>query len=230
MVSESVKQAILDGAYAISRDGKKCKFVGRVSEDHLYSHLNMFIYLDNEGFVKTIHYLNDDLLSGSHGDFDNDVVGLWEDRIEEFDLKRALNGEPVMLRNGLKAFVKFVMPEGYTGKYPVNGYMPDPDEMWGFDTESWTLDGKAVFDEIENGHDIIGMWKEPKTQKETITPTLPCPLKEPKDDMWLIFLCNSVRKSNYGKDIPLNEFENGVYFNSEADAQAWVDAMKNNRR
>lgn len=29
-----------------------------------------------------------------------DVIGLWENRLEPFDLQRALAGESVMLRNG----------------------------------------------------------------------------------------------------------------------------------
>ena len=55
-----------------------------------------------------------------------DIVGLWEDKLEAFNLERALNGEPVKLRCGLKAYIKYVMPPEYKGSYPIRGYIIDP--------------------------------------------------------------------------------------------------------
>ncbi|MDO9858950.1 hypothetical protein Q7453_11475, partial [Glaesserella parasuis] len=111
MISEQDKQAILNGAYGISRKGLKCKFVGFTNGTHSYVH--MFVYFNTEGFIVNIEYLNENFNNSTAFESLEDVIGLWQDKPEPFDLKRALNGEPVMLRNGLKAYVKYVMPPEY---------------------------------------------------------------------------------------------------------------------
>lgn len=53
--------------------------------------------------------------------------------MKEFDLKAALNGKPVMLRNGCKAIVYYIIPEEYTfpdltnSTYPLRGLIFDKD-------------------------------------------------------------------------------------------------------
>ncbi|HII3714812.1 TPA: hypothetical protein ACY37O_002522, partial [Pasteurella multocida] len=42
--------------------------------------------------------------------------------MKAFDLEKALAGEPVVLRGGCKAYVKFKLPEPYTTKMPLVGY------------------------------------------------------------------------------------------------------------
>lgn len=83
---------------------------------------------------------------------------------------------------------------------------------------------------FRNNHSKVGMWKDEPVQN-TVTVTLPCPLKEPHDEMWFINLDGEVSKSNYKKNsISKESFERRIYFGSEQDAKAWFDAMKNNRR
>lgn len=74
---------------------------------------------------------------------------------QPFDLNRALNGEPVLLRNGNKAFVKFKMDK------------PDSAVLIGTETKEnvdklrrWKLDGTGYLGQSKESN-IIGMWQEP---------------------------------------------------------------------
>lgn len=93
-----------------------------------------------------------------------------EETIKKFDLKAALNGEPVMLRNGEKAVVKYNLLneveklEVRDAEYPLIGYRFDSIYI---NTTSWSLTGKSVhWTTME--YDIIGMWEEPKLTTEEI--------------------------------------------------------------
>lgn len=81
MISEQDKQAILNGAYAVTRDGRKFKYVGRtkcVCSDDL--NLNLFICLNANGLIVDVYYLNDKFLYNLCDESDNDIVGLWVDK------------------------------------------------------------------------------------------------------------------------------------------------------
>lgn len=90
--------------------------------------------------------------------------------MKEFDLDAALNGEPVILRNGEKAVVKYNLLneveklEERDAKYPLIGYRFDSIYI---NTTSWSLTGKSVHWETM-GYDIIGMWEEPKLTSEQV--------------------------------------------------------------
>lgn len=225
MISEQDKQAILNGAYGISRKGLKCKFIGFTKGSHSYIH--MFIYFNEKGFITNTEHLNENLTNSTAFETPEDVIGLWEDKPEPFDLNRALNGEPVMLRNGLKAYVKYVMPKEYKGSHSMKGYVIDDKWSDGAYTLSWHLNGKAIEENCNHHLDIIGMYKEPKPQTNTVTLTLPCPLKEPRDEMWFISPWEEVSKSSYDRNMSERDFKERPYFASKADAQAWVDTLKN---
>lgn len=90
--------------------------------------------------------------------------------MKPFDLQEALNGEPVMLRNGEKAFVKYNLLneveklEVRDAAYPLIGYRFDGIYI---NTTSWSLTGKSVhWRTIE--YDIIGMWEEPELTSEQV--------------------------------------------------------------
>lgn len=90
--------------------------------------------------------------------------------MKPFDLQEALNGEPVMLKNGSKAFVKYNLLneveklEVRDAAYPLIGYRFDGIYI---NTTSWSLTGKSVhWRTIE--YDIIGMWEEPKLTSEQV--------------------------------------------------------------
>lgn len=72
--------------------------------------------------------------------------------MKEFDLELALNGEPVMLRSGLKAYVESCRPERL---YSLSGRIENP-----VAAEIWTGDGKEYPNGVIGQHDIIGMYEE----------------------------------------------------------------------
>lgn len=90
--------------------------------------------------------------------------------MKEFNLDAALNGEPVILRNGKKAVVKYNLLneveklEERDAKYPLIGYRFDSIYI---NTTSWSLTGKSVHWKTM-GYDIIGMWEEPKLTSEQV--------------------------------------------------------------
>lgn len=224
MISEKDKQVILNGSFGISRDGWKCKLVGITTS---LSFKYFFIYFNEEGLVISHNYLNENFHEYKDTSSKYDVIGVWKDEPEPFNLEKALAGEPVMLRNGSKAYVKFVMPSEYKGAYPLNGYITNPYSSDVLDPEQWTIEGREYNDDDPYDYDIISMWKDP--EPKTLTLTLPCPLKEPKDAMWFID-GTKIRKSDYtASSITAKAFEQVTYFGSKEDAQAWCDAMLNSR-
>lgn len=210
MINEQDKQKIFNGAYGISRDGAKCKFIGKLDTSDPYKYF--FVYFNKVGIT---HYesLNEDFLKNSSSESPLDVVGLWENRQEPFNLEKALAGEPVMLRNGSKAFILIQI------KDTLIGYFDDCTPF------GWELNGDADR-AADSNHDIVSMWRNP--EPNTVTLTLPCPLKEPKDMMWFINK-SGIFPSNYDKNIPEYAFYSRPYFGSEQDAKAWWEAMMNSR-
>ena len=78
--------------------------------------------------------------------------------IKEFNLEEALNGKPVLLRNGLKAYVKYnlnsVEPDKRSGSfYPLQGYAINNV----IQPVVWSVKGTAG-GYMDYEYDIIGMW------------------------------------------------------------------------
>lgn len=152
--------------------------------------------------------------------------------MKEFNLKRALAGEPILTRDHQKGYVKFTIEENSKIKKLVgivhNGCLTE--------VEEWLPSGNILSDDIAP-NDIIGMYEEPRP---TVTLTLPCPLSEPQEGMWFIDDINSenpIGKSEYTRNNHVHWMNinhrfmySGVYFSSKEDAQAWLDAMRNSRR
>lgn len=230
MISKDDKHKILNGAFAVSRDGRKCKFVGKTAHVSLDDvSLNIFTYFNSDELVTGIHHVNDDLLFGITYESDYDVVGLWDDSIKPFNLEKALAGEPVITREGNKAYVKYVMPDehrAYAGAYPLNGYILNHEEPDGVEIYQWTKDGSAQVSSPNHRDDIIGMWREPEpaTDLNTVAATLPRALKEPQDGMWGVS-ASGVFEAYHDKDMDIDLFNQRVYFGAKEDAQAWFEAM-----
>lgn len=149
--------------------------------------------------------------------------------MKEFDLEAALNGEPVMLRNGKKAIIYYCTPaefkfdENIPDSFPLkgmvfdlNGYLDDP-------SVSWRCNGS--FRCSEDDWDIIGMWEEPKISIED----LPKPFK-PKDGEPYFYItggfieCESEFWDTNNFDIA--SAERGGCYRTREDAQKWLDFMK----
>ncbi|MEB3492862.1 pyruvate kinase [Pasteurella multocida] len=155
--------------------------------------------------------------------------------MKPFDLEKALAGEPVVLRDGGKAFVKFEVPKELRANNfaDIVGFKISGNE---FIVKEWDSNGAARF---SCGYeDIIGMYEEPRP---TVTLTLPCPLKEIEEgqEFWHMIMDSDPLSIAWAKvDVSMSVFdkeniyhlallEAGLAFKSEEDAQAWLDAMKN---
>ncbi|MCL7819005.1 pyruvate kinase [Pasteurella multocida] len=147
--------------------------------------------------------------------------------MKEFDLEKALASEPVVLRNGKKAFVKFVLENPVREGCAVIGYVIDVrgrDSLIG-----WYKNGLYASC-AGDGLDIVGMWEEPRP---TVTLTLPAPIKTARHNQEVFKRGNSTIIRFYfdaNRDKHRKMLESGSLFYSEEDAQAWLDAMKNARR
>ncbi|MDY0434101.1 pyruvate kinase [Pasteurella multocida] len=147
--------------------------------------------------------------------------------MKAFDLEKALAGEPVVLRDGSKAFVKFEVPKELRENNfaDIVGFRIRGNE---FIVEEWDIDGVA---RSSCGHrDIVGMYEEPRP---TVTLTLPCPIKTAHHNQEVFKKGNSTIVRFYfdtDRDKHRKMLESGSLFFSEEDAQAWLDAMKNARR
>lgn len=77
----------------------------------------------------------------------------------KFDVKLALKGAPVKLRNGLKAYVDSCDLEGV---FAYGGYVE-----WEGGRRTWTKQG-TEYCNLTSSHDIVSMWedKEPETKPE----------------------------------------------------------------
>lgn len=78
----------------------------------------------------------------------------------KFDLEAALQGTPVRLRDGTKAYIYFnlhsVNPPILTS-YPLKGYLYEANEG---KTISWTEDGYFNPKKVEHDFDIVEMWED----------------------------------------------------------------------
>ncbi|HAS02219.1 MAG TPA: pyruvate kinase [Pasteurella multocida] len=148
--------------------------------------------------------------------------------MKAFDLEKALAGEPVVLRGGCKAYVKFKLPEPYTTKMPLVGYY---ENALGRSVDMlWFENGHASDEEDTHILDIYGMYEEPRP---TVTLTLPAPIKTAHHNQEVFKRGNSTIIRFYfdaNRDKHRKMLESGSLFYSEGDAQAWLEAMKNARR
>lgn len=151
--------------------------------------------------------------------------------MKEFDLEAALNGKPVMLRNGIKAVVKYNLLneveklEVRDAEYPLIGYRFDGIYI---NTTSWSLTGKSVHWATMK-YDIIGMWEEPKISIED----LPKSFQPKKDEIYYYI---HPHETNFYLDVHETTSANcrfdeilsdtGNCFRTRKDAQKWIDFME----
>lgn len=89
--------------------------------------------------------------------------------MKEFDLDAALNGEPVKLACGKKAYVfydlsRYYELSEYVNGLPLNGIVMHEDNWEKKYHANWSLSGESIFDRDS----IIGMWEEPKLTSEQV--------------------------------------------------------------
>lgn len=149
--------------------------------------------------------------------------------MKEFDLKAALNGEPVMLRNGKKAIIYYCTPdefkfgENIPDNFPLKGMVFDLNGYLDNSLAEWRCDGS--FRCSEDDWDIIGMWEEPKISIED----LPKPFYPKECSEYFYILDGKVTyNSNYYERNIVSQQRaiNGQCFRTKEDAKKWLDFMK----
>lgn len=144
--------------------------------------------------------------------------------MKEFNLEAALNGEPVMLRNGEKAYIFKNIQDthilDFKVDYPLIGMMHNHAPV-----QTWSLDGRiSLVSDYSNG-DIIGMWEEPKISIED----LPKPFKPKSGDKYYYINedgISIVRCYDEDDDSDVGMAENAQCYRTREDAQKWLDFMK----
>lgn len=151
--------------------------------------------------------------------------------MKEFDLKAALNGEPVMLRNGYKAYIKYNLLDEIKslnvkiGKHPLVGYRLECNYI---NSTFWDVLGIAKYSATRE-YDIIGMWEEPKISIEDLPKSFKPQAKETYYTITTSapFRPLEIRQTyNAGYTLDGDLIESGFCFRTEEDAQKWLDFMK----
>ena len=101
-------------------------------------------------------------------------MGFLEANMKPFDLKAALAGEPVILRDGRKAFITCDLRQYF--KNPVSdkkliGIISMINDSNSFDVSSRWYDSGSYYDPDsceKTDYDIVGMWEEPKLTTEEL--------------------------------------------------------------
>lgn len=144
--------------------------------------------------------------------------------MKKFNLEAALNGEPVMLRNGEKAYIFKNIQDthilDFKVDYPLIGMMHNHAPV-----QTWSLDGRiSLVSDYSNG-DIIGMWEEPK--KQISIEDLPKPFKPKTGDEYKYIVGVEVfRRISVGDSFDKSLSMGGQCYRTEEDAQKWLDFMK----
>lgn len=146
--------------------------------------------------------------------------------MKPFDLEKALAGEPVKLRNGYKAYIKYNL-EGepcFDSNFPLQGYFINN----GVVIFSWSLKGEAT-SIVGNDLDIVGMWEEPRPRVQL---DLPCPLKTAQIGQTVYYqIGKEVCSSKFGYDSFVDiVLELGGAFATKEDCQEWINASQQSRR
>lgn len=141
--------------------------------------------------------------------------------MKKFDLEAALSGEPVMLRNGEKAYIFKNIQDthilDFKVDYPLIGMMHNHAPV-----QTWSLDGRiSLVSDYSNG-DIIGMWEESKIGIED----LPNPFRPEIGDEFFYLSVGTIQYCSFYSDINADLMRNGQCFKTKEDAQKWLDFMK----
>ena len=148
--------------------------------------------------------------------------------MKEFNFEAALNGEPVKLRKGSKAYVVRKIPSNLTYgdneliDCPLIGVVLDKNGYLTGTEVRWTINGKVYEDGVLHNADIIGVWKEPKISIED----LPKPFKPDIGDEFFYLSVGVVQYCSFYSDINADLMRGGQCFRKREDAQKWLDFMK----
>lgn len=146
--------------------------------------------------------------------------------MKEFNLEAALNGEPVKLACGRKAYILYDLsryPEllKHANRRPLNGLVMSDCKENDCYPDNWLSDGKNSFYK----NNIIGMWEEQKTSIED----LPKPFYPEESNGYFYISDGKVAYNLYHSKYSESSVQmarNGQSFRTREDAQKWLDFMK----
>lgn len=148
--------------------------------------------------------------------------------MKEFNLDAALNGEPVVLRSGRKAYIGHKTPDCYVCdsgekiEFPLHGYIIKADNIIEVPNMFWNINGRAYKDGVDNASDIVGMWEDPKISIED----LPKPFRPEISEEFFYLSAGSVKYCSFYSDINAELMRSGQCFRTKQDVQKWLDFMK----
>ena len=148
--------------------------------------------------------------------------------MKEFNLDAALNGEPVVLRSGRKAYIGHKPPDCYVCdsgekiEFPLHGYIIKADNIIEVPNMFWNINGRAYKDGVDNASDIVGMWEDPKISIED----LPKPFRPEISEEFFYLSAGSVKYCSFYSDINTELMRSGQCFRTKQDVQKWLDFMK----
>lgn len=146
--------------------------------------------------------------------------------MKKFNLDAALNGEPVKLACGRKAYILYDLSRypkllKHANRRPLNRLVMSDCKENDCYPANWLSDGKNLFDQ----DNVIGMWEEPKISIED----LPKPFKPKSGDKYYYINEDGigiVRCYDEDDDSDVGMAENAQCYRTREDAQKWLDFMK----
>ncbi len=144
--------------------------------------------------------------------------------MKEFNLDAALNGEPVKLACGRKAYILYDLsryPElvKHANRLPLNGLVMSDCKENDCYPANWLSDGKNSLDQ----DNIIGMWEDPKISIKDLPKLFKPEFGERFYYVYGSRIENLILNINsYDEEL----IDSGNCFRTREDAQKWLDFMK----
>ena len=146
------------------RDGRKAKLIFKIPDELVFSGglrpeypLLGFIYKHNGELhhIKEYWSLDGGYMLGSDED-EYDIVGLWEESLEDTIRKAYNNGLPLRTRDGKKVYIVQISDSDnpLVKDLPVFGVMSD------IASHRWGLEGNYLDNDKQSPYDIVGLWGE----------------------------------------------------------------------
>lgn len=147
--------------------------------------------------------------------------------LKPFDLEAALKGEPVMMRNGKKAFVRHHEAEQPVGtSWSLWGVVSDYDGTVALTT--WSKDGAYAIDGGIDGFDIIGMYPKTRIINGFEVPAPEVITRKADSDYWTVDFTSKEMCVKYHwcySQADLALLSRGLVFLNDEDAIANAKAM-----
>lgn len=218
MLSENDKQAILNGAFGVTRKGQKAKFLGKNGRsDHAW-----WCFYNDDGSVDDFKPFQSVFEYRENKQAHFDIIGLWQDKPEPFDLEQALAGNPLIdLHNNEKCWLYKSHNNGKLIIEYENEYDGDSD-----------LPKISFISEENNLTDCFGMWKDPELQLSSNSLQLPKPVTDPLPSYAEIYYlnienCKYVINQIFYKDIEFigKLLENRMLYRTKEEVIQVIEAI-----